>query len=414
MSHTSHTLGIPWRLQFFKNLNGYHPLVASFIDRNSGVTPVEISFAAGAERHLHSILQSREQATASLPQKQKQDYLAWSNAMDQCAIDARGADFDTLFLHTTPLYHGTKPWIFHFESFPSLFHPFFFTGKIADVNLRETEYFKKVKAAFESDQCRAIFTHMKSSLQIAANVFDSPKIAAKLRLVRLGIESRAQSQILPKFSRQGKIRILFTNSHHNDAGSFYIRGGHNLLKAFHRIRQENKHVELTILSSLPKNLGICFSLEEFEGVSWLRERVSDAEMTELYLKHHIFALPSACLHSYSLLNAMSHGCVPIVTDALGYEEYVMPVADSVMQIKGVRDQVYRNQSGGWIADNCVPFSDWPSDGYVDQIYQLLTKNLDLATLQAKAVRNHDFCTELYSLAASHLDFNEMLASLHSH
>ena len=52
-------------------------------------------------------------------------------------VEAQVAQYDVLMLHTTPLYAGTRPFIFHFESLPTLFMPFLFTGECRGVVLAQ-------------------------------------------------------------------------------------------------------------------------------------------------------------------------------------------------------------------------------------------------------------------------------------
>jgi glycosyltransferase involved in cell wall biosynthesis len=307
-----------------------------------------------------------------LSSDQTQDYLRWTSVAQQSAIEAQAGACQALFHHTTPLYVGSAPWIFHYESFPSLFMPFMMAGSTAGSVLKGHGWFERVRAVLASSGCRAIITHMKSSRAILDRVMDSAAISAKLHHAPLGIEAPKRARVLDKFDRPGPLRILFTNSLHQNPSSFYLRGGHHLLRAFSQLRQDGLDVDLTVLSSLPGDLAAYFSDRDLAGVRWIAGRVDDAALEQLLLTHHLFALPAAGLHSYSVLRALSHGCVPIVSDALGYEEYTDPIQDSVFIVRGVREMVYRDEPEGWVSERYEPFVR-PSLSFSSQIYQAVAR-----------------------------------------
>jgi glycosyltransferase involved in cell wall biosynthesis len=125
------------------------------------------------------------------------------------------------------------------------------------------------------------------------------------------------------------------------AARFCLRGGHHLLEAFRRLRKNHPNAELTVVSSVPEDL-----MERFTQARRDVERRTHrrCELNALFLAAHVFALPAAGLHSHSLLRAMAHGCVPLVSDAPGYDEYTEET--SVLRIRGVRAMVYRDESDG--------------------------------------------------------------------
>ena len=121
--------------------------------------------------------------------------------------------------------------------------------------------------------------------------------------------------------------------------------------------------------------------------------------------HGVFEI--AEIHSYSLLRALAYGCVPLVSDAFGYEEYVEPIRESVLSITGVQAQVYRLQNEGWMADHYRPFVK--AGGYCeDQIYALLAQHLDRRNLKEFAARNVQYCRKNFDPKISHQAFNKML------
>jgi hypothetical protein len=260
----------------------------------------------------------------------------------------------------------------------------------------------------ESEGCQRIFSHMRSSLEILQRTFDSPTIAAKCHHVPLGVSMRPPHEHAAKFARDQPLRILFTNSLHGHPTSFYLRGGHHLLAAFARLRRTLPQARLTILSAVPQDLPKRFGSGDFDDVEWIHHRLDDASLDALFRSHQVFALPAAGLHSHSLLRAVSHGCVPLVSDALGYEEYVSALPDSVPVLRGVRAMVYRDEPGGWVSDDYTEFQR-PQETLTMQLHALLGgAGADLERLGAMALVNHAHFGRHHTPAIAHQAFVRML------
>jgi glycosyltransferase involved in cell wall biosynthesis len=401
-------LGLPWRLPHYAALNGPHPLVQSFVRDNPAVERVEIDPTASVSRaQQQAVLLQMTQDARKITHEATGAFYDSLNLQDQLVIEAQAPRCDALFLHTTPLYAGSQPWIFHFESFPSLFMPFMYTGRTTGIDLTTQGFFKMVRDTLESPRCLRIFSHMRGSLEILNRSFDSPLIAAKCQHVPLGIPALDDRLVTSKFDTSDRLRILFTNSLHQEPGSFYLRGGHHLLEAFARLRKRLPDIELTVLSSVPPDLLQRFAPERLVGVNWINTRVDDAMLERLYLDHHLFALPAAGLHSFSLLRALAHGCVPIVSDAPGYEEYTRGIEHSTLTICGVREMVYRDETSGWISDDYAPFIE-SSESFVQQIHDRVLEHAALPRLREMALLNLAHCRRQFSVEASQAAFNRLL------
>ncbi len=401
-------LGLPWQMPHYRPLNGSDPLVESFLYGNAAVHAMDLDANATATTEQKAaVLLNLTQQARLISDDQTPRFIEWLDIDAQCAIDAQSAALDALFLHTTPLYVGNQPFVFHFESFPSLFMPFMFTGTTTGIDLPSQGYFKLVRSVLESDRCLRIFSHVRSSLEILCWVFDSPLIASKCHHVPLGIRVRDTATATAKFEQPGPLRILYTNSLHNHPDSFYLRGGHHLLSALARLRARGMDVELTVLSAVPDDLEERFPPSQMSGVNWIDERVDDDFLERLFLHHHLFALPAAGLHSHSLMRAFSHGCVPILSDAPGYEEYTRGIEDSVLTVHGVRSLIYHREESGWLSDQYAPFVD-DSENFTGQIEALVFEHGQLAHLRELAVRNLDHCRRRFDPGVSHAAFNSML------
>lgn len=407
-THRPISLGLPWHLPFYRPLNGAHPLVESFIKENRAVRAVacEALPPAGFDP-LDRLLPALCDRTRLLAERQTRGYVIAADPLGQAGIAQRSDAIDALFTHTTPLYLGAQPWILHFESIPTLFHPLLETGNCAGVGLRQQGFFEMVRRILAAPECRAIFTHMRSSRDILQRLMPAPDVSAKVHHVPLGVDTLDDDGALAKFGAGGPLRILFTNSLHQNPISFFLRGGHHLLPAFSRLRESGVDVELTVISSVPGASAPAGPTTTVDGLTWIKERVSDALLEQLLREHHLFALPAAGLHSYSLLRALAHGCVPIVSDALGYEEYTHAIADSVFTVRGVRELVYREEPGGWISDQYAPFLK-PSADFTAQIHAALLQAADRSRLGAMARANLAYCRAHHDLQRSQAQFTAML------
>lgn len=405
----NHRLGLPWLMPLYRPLNGPHPLVASFVEDNQAIDPVFLSPSVSSDNAvMRELLKRLSQQTRLISPEWAGPLIDWLSFPDQLAIESQAECFDTLFLHTTPLYLGDLPWIFHFESFPTLFMPYIFHGETRGVDLKAEGFFALVRQTLESRQCLKIFSHMRKSLHILDRVFDSPIIASKLHHVPVGIVTPPASESLAKFDHGGELRILFTNSLHQDPSSFYVRGGHHLLEAFSQLRRHLPDMQLTVLSTVPADLKRRFSSRDLARVNWINQRVDDATLRDLLLSHHLFALPAAGLHSYSFLRAISHGCVPIVSDAPGYDEWTPGIEESILMIRGIRDLIYRDEPAGWVSDLYAPFVS-RSEYFVQQIYDAVLANTKMPGLRKLAAQNIEHCRLHFSPEAAQAEFNRMLA-----
>ena len=357
---------IPWKMSFYDGINGYHPLLSSFVEAcPEGVETIfpDVNFQFHSSR-LNNICYSLMNDAFIFGEgafRGRIDHKAYMtvflNSRDpvsQMCIDSLKGNADIVFHHTAPLHSSTLPFILHYESPTTLFFPFLSMGKTRNVSLRIQPIYHMVKAQLESDNCRAIFTHLKSSHETMLRCFDSPTIAAKAHYIPLGVDAPKAmhdriEQKIRSIPQRKPLNILFTNSAHGHRDGFNLRGGMEVLLAFQRLRQTVPDATLTILSpQLP--------LESLQGmdlrnVTWIKERIEEEALYELLLAADLFALPAAGLHSYSALRALKFGAVLLCSDAPGYEEYITDGKTGII-IPGRREQVYSpDPQTGWMRDD---------------------------------------------------------------
>ncbi len=228
---------------------------------------------------------------------------------------------DLVFLTSMPYTFGQNPWVIEIEDPTTLFYPLIQNGRTTDLRLAESPYFPIVKTLLESDQCKGIITHMKSTARMVPTLFGSEKITNKVHYVPLGIQAPVRFQ-RHEVDEPEHIHLLFINSWCQVPANFYVRGGLDVLEAFATLHERYPQLRLTLRSSIP---GLDAHYHRILEAGWVRviERYMPAdEMSELLAGSHIFLLPAARVHILSLLQAMSYGLNVVTSDGWGIEEYV--------------------------------------------------------------------------------------------
>src|SRR5207237_5949869 len=182
-----------------------------------------------------------------------------------------------------------------------------------------SRYFPIIKTLLESEQCKGILTHMRSTAQMVSTLFGSDKIREKVFHTPIGVKLPERWQ---RHEESETIHLLFTNSWHQLPGNFYLRGGLDVLQAFSILHERYPHLRLTLRTHLPL-LDVRYQRMLEKG--WVRvinRFLSAREMEALLAESHIYLLPAARVHIVSLLQAMSHGLAVVTSDGWGFDEYV--------------------------------------------------------------------------------------------
>jgi glycosyltransferase involved in cell wall biosynthesis len=227
-----------------------------------------------------------------------------------------------VFLTSMPFTYGQRPWVIEIEDPTTLFFPMIQNGQTCSVDIRSVPCFPIIKAMLESDECKAILTHMKSTAEMLPTLFQSEVIARKVIAAPLGVKLPARWQHHEAHSPDEPIDLLFINSWCQVPENFFVRGGLDVLEAFAILHERYPQLRLTMRTNLPA-LDDHFRRIIEEG--WVRviDRFMTAEeMADLHASSHIFLLPAARIHVVSLLQAMSYGLAVVASDGWGIEEYL--------------------------------------------------------------------------------------------
>ena len=237
------------------------------------------------------------------------------------------SDISLVFLPSTPYILGQVPWVIEIEDTTTLFAPFArISGKRVDPRLVGTDgiydfgFYPSIKALLESDNCRGVICHVRSTAESIPVLFNNPRLSAKVFHVPLGIEKRPADKPL---RQEHEVTLLFTNSWHQGSTGFYLRGGLDVLEAYARLRSNHRYLRLILRSQLPESLDRRYrQIIEQDAVQVVDQFLSTEDMEDLFSRADIYVLPSARLHVVSILQAMAHGLAVVVSDGWGIDEYV--------------------------------------------------------------------------------------------
>ncbi len=107
----------------------------------------------------------------------------------------------------------------------------------------------------------------------------------------------------------GTLKLLFP-------GTFYMKGGMEVVKAYEKLKQSHPNITLTIITALhmlrEKDLQ---HIQSIEGIVLQDARLNENQMTEMYSTHDILLLPTYREgFGLVLVEALSYGMPLIVTD----------------------------------------------------------------------------------------------------
>jgi glycosyltransferase involved in cell wall biosynthesis len=225
------------------------------------------------------------------------------------------------FLSSVPYTFGQNPWVLEIEDPTPLFYPFVHNGGTCDLRVAESPWFPAVKCLLESDQCRGIITHIRSTARLLPTLFASEKIGRKVFYAPLGVKLPERWQRHDEREPE-HINLLLTNSWCQQPGNIKVRGGLDVLEAFAIIHERYPHVRLTIRSTRDALDDHYHRIMEAGWVRVIDRFLTAEEMQALHAESHIFLLPAARVHIVSLLQAMASGLAVVTSDGWGIEEYV--------------------------------------------------------------------------------------------
>jgi glycosyltransferase involved in cell wall biosynthesis len=223
-----------------------------------------------------------------------------------------------VFLPSMPYTYGQNPWMVEIEDPTTLFYPFIPNGATGSLSITDSPYFAIVKTLLESDHCKGIITHMRSTAEMLPTLFGSDRITHKVFYAPPGIKLSRRWQ--HHEAGEDAIDLLFTNSWSGAPLNFFMRGGLDVLEAYAILRDRYPHLRLTLRSNLPDLPPRYLRMIEEGWVRVIDRFLPAEEMENLLAGSHILLLPAARVHIVSLLQAMSFGLAVVASDGWGFDE----------------------------------------------------------------------------------------------
>jgi glycosyltransferase involved in cell wall biosynthesis len=276
-----------------------------------------------------------------------------------------------LFLTSIPFIYGEHPWIIEIEDATTLFFPFHLNGVTHRTAIRRSRYLPVIRAMLESDACRGVVTHMRSTAEAIPKLFQSEKIAAKTTYIPCGT---ALPPVGQDHGPSDHINLLFTCSWHQNPDSFFLRGGPDVLRAFEVLQERYPNVRLTLRTGLPRMHARLSRVIEKCWVRVIPRFLEPEEMDDLMRETHLFLIPAARIHVVSVLRAMAYGQVVVASDGWGFPEYVEHGRNGVIVPGRYGRSSWMDEETGMLRENyeTMAFSSTSySQGLIDAISTLV-------------------------------------------
>lgn len=331
-------VAVPWSLSHYIPLNGFAPLYRALFDH----APENVSFSAWDNVKLSRKLRGNGSVRKRLLERAKREgchfdgheedpiarrYKEYFWPPNQILTGGLAGDIE--FHHTAPFPSLKRPFIFHCESFAPVFIPFVQEGKGCSENHESIR--ELYRSIFAHPLCLGIFSHVPETLRALSLFFSDPTINGKLFPSKIGLSDdvffEQDTEQKPSLSRP---RFLFVNSSSQNMANFFHRGGHLVLRFWKRFIASGRVGLLILRCRKPadtelQKYGVDVSWVNNEigrSIIWAQEYLARHEMNSLMASAHFFLLPSASLHSTSLMEAMRVGTIPIVSDIAGTSLHV--------------------------------------------------------------------------------------------
>lgn len=349
----------PWSLSHYIALNGFHPIYRALFDHSPENVRVYAWDNVKLYRRLSSDAKMRD-AVLSEAMTEKALSSRLSNASvagmyheyfwPPNRVLTRELKGEVEFHHTAPFPSLQRPFVFHCEMFAPVWFPFSQqgSGRLDRVNEIREHY----RSIFTSPLCLGIFSHVPETLRALSQFFSDPNINNKLFPSRIGLSASAICDpSLPLQPSLENPRFLFVNSANQNPSNFFRRGGHIVLRFWKDYLAEGRTGLLMLRCAKPNDedleeYGVDVSLlraETGRSIIWGQDYLANHEMNALMASAHFFLLPSASLHSVSIMQAMTLGAIPAVTDTVGTSVYVSD-QDTGIVLQGMYNAIWRRDT----------------------------------------------------------------------
>ena len=386
-------LNIPANVELF---GGNHPALAPLFEGTyeGCIAPNHATGFSGTSANLAALDQALQgfrarMTQAGVPATAAQSFIERRDYVSQCIVSAEPGIH---FFQGTPLTLGQAPWCVQVEKGTSLFLPFVTAAASwsFDPMGKDAGIYNIVKTLLGADECLGIITNIKETADTLPRLFADDRLKEKIH--HLPFFMPAPPVRGPK--KTG--RFLFTTSWHQHDRSFYSRGGVDAAMIFAALSKRHDNLELIVRCRLPDDLHPEIrAILALPNVSIIDGKIDDAEMAQLFAEAEYYLLPATSLHSMSTLEAMANGCICILADSWGSDEYLLHGVNG-LRISGREGKNWRKDSERGIVYESYAGLETPDPEFVaravtavEDVLNDSEKRLELSeAARAWAARNH--------------------------
>lgn len=359
MSHQHLNVAVPWSLSHYIPLNGFHPLYRALFDQ----APPSVELHAWDNVKLHNrfgrdleirniVLRAANEEDGKLKklggQSIEKAYQEYFWPPNHALTDMLAGDIE--FHHTAPYPSLKRPFVFHCESFAPVFLPFAQQGSGEFKNHEKLR--NHYRQIFANPLCLGIFSHIPETLKSISQFFANTDIDRKLFSSKIGLSLKAiTDQDIPEINSLSRPTFLFVNSANQNPANFFRRGGHIVLRFWKEFITNGRDGLLMLRCTKPsdenlRDYGVDASFMKAEtgrSIIWAEDYLANHEMNALMASAHFFLLPSSSLHSVSIMQAMTLGTIPVVTDTVGTAVYLKDEEHGIV-LRGVRAAIWHTDT----------------------------------------------------------------------
>jgi glycosyltransferase involved in cell wall biosynthesis len=354
-------VAVPWNLSHYIPLGGFDPLYRALFDH----APPDINLVAWDNVRLHRHFadspadRERVSGLADSYRREIDGFEPGTIARccashfyppDRVLTDALEGDIE--FHHSAPFPSLTRPFVFHCESLASALFP------NGEARLEKPDELRAhYGALFKHPLCQGIYSHIPETLQDFSRFFADPAIDEKLFNSKIGLSRLGVNPgILPPRRPVDRPRFLFIAPAHEAPADFFDRGGHVVLRFWKEFCGTGRQGTLILRCRRPDNDALtghgvdCAFIQSEIGrsVVWTEAYASNDDINALMADAHFVLLSGALLQSAFILQAMTHGAVPIVRDAPGASVFVTD-RETAIVLQGAGNDALPEIAGSLVA-----------------------------------------------------------------
>jgi glycosyltransferase involved in cell wall biosynthesis len=329
-------LGIPINTHYY---GANHPaLDPLFVEGYDNIAPghaaaLECSNAtlASLDRSLQGFRSKMRMAGIAEPTIRR--FIESRDYLSQCIVSSTPG---IQFFQGAPLTLGYKPWCLQVEKSTTMFLPFVTSAQSWDFDPRgrDKDICTLIRSLVSADTCLGLITNIKATQKAIPLLLGDTTLSSKIYHLPFFLPPP-----IPCTKKTGQ--FLFTTSWHQHTGSFYSRGGVDAVKIFAELSRKHPGLELVIRCRIPEDVPEEIrAILNAPNVRILDGKLDAADMSKLFAEAEFYLLPAASLHSMSTLEAMANGCICVLADAWGNDEYLAHGVNG-LRIRGREGKYWR-------------------------------------------------------------------------